>query len=562
MKINLGKILTNKRKSYIQRINLPKNEGFFQTEDLIIGKVNEVWLAYDRICDHNGGTLYIDKNKKTATCPIHKWTLKLADGKYENSCTKKTYKVNHVENFLEIERYNYEFNESNSEDLIDKAINIDFNAHASVTLNIGNVKITTDPWFIGSCFATGWWHTNPPSEEAEKRLKESHFIYISHNHPDHLHLPTLNKYVDRNTPIIVPNFESKSVENILISNGYINLIIAEFLQEIDIEASNGKFRVTIIKSGDNRDDSSLLLQTRNNKIFLGVDANMPNKWVLPKVDLLYTPFAGGASGFPSRIENFGLERKKEIVEGNRFSILNNHVKKLVSATKPKYIVPYAGYFTENTRDIEVKQINRKNSPDELIAYVESEFEGVKGINPLTNSHISLYKDEFITKAIDETPSYFLDEEYVKDQIIEFSGTEWAITDLYLKELAEKFLNSSFKDDLTVVILPSSDDFNCLVSKALSIDFSVSSRSFQIIECENDNISIVGKLKNPNNNNIELLKIRASSLVGAFRRGMPLEDLSIGFQIKMFRIPNVYNFKFWNHFTNNELIKIENFDFED
>ena len=47
------------------------------------------------------------------------------------------------------------------------------------------------------------------------------------------------------------------------------------------------------------------------------------------------------------------------------------------------------------------------------------------------------------------------------------------------------------------------------------------------------------------------------MVGAFRRGLPLEDLSIGFQLKMFRVPNVYNFRFWNHFTNNEFIKVNN-----
>ena len=109
-----------------------------------------------------------------------------------------------------------------------------------------------------------------------------------------------------------------------------------------------------------------------------------------------------------------------------------------------------------------------------------------------------------------------------------------------------------------MLLPSSDDFNSFISKGLSIDFSTSNRGFQLIECENDNENIISAVKNPNKNNIELLKIRAASLVGAFSRGLPLEDLSIGFQIKMFRSPNVYNFQFWNHFTNNEFIKVTNF----
>ena len=109
-----------------------------------------------------------------------------------------------------------------------------------------------------------------------------------------------------------------------------------------------------------------------------------------------------------------------------------------------------------------------------------------------------------------------------------------------------------------MLLPSSDDINGFISKGLSIDFSTSNRGFQLVEFENDNEKIISKLINPNKNNIELLKIRAASLVGTFSRGLPLEDLSIGFQIKMFRAPNVYNFQFWNHFTNNEFIKVTNF----
>jgi CMP-N-acetylneuraminate monooxygenase len=222
MKIHKGNILLNKKISYVQRILKPKEEGFIEIDDLIIGKINDLWMAYDRFCDHNGGTLYLDKNKKTATCPIHKWTLKLDEGKYENKCPKNSFKVLELGDCLVIERFDFEFNDPKNSDLIDAKIEIDFNAHASITIDIDNVKLTSDPWFIGSCFATGWWHINPPSEEAVKRLIISDYIYIGHNHPDHLHIPTLEKYVDRNKPIIVPNFESKSVEKILLSNGYIN----------------------------------------------------------------------------------------------------------------------------------------------------------------------------------------------------------------------------------------------------------------------------------------------------------------------------------------------------
>jgi len=554
MKIRLGKILSNNKNSYIQVVEKPREENFVEIDDLIIGKINGSWIAYDRVCDHNGGTLNIDKNKKTATCPLHKWTLYLQEARYENSCPKIPFKVKDLENHLEIERFNYEFNDANTDELIDSKIVIDFNAHASITIEIDEVKLTSDPWFVGSCFATGWWHTNPPSEEAIKRLEDSDYIYISHNHPDHLHLPSLEKYIKKKTPIIVPNFESKSVQKILINYGYCNLIITDFLQELEIETAKGKFRLIIVKSGDDRDDSSLLIANKYNKIFLGVDTNMPNKWILPNVDLLFTAFAGGASGFPSRIENFSHSKKMEITEANRHSVLNNHVKKLVSVTKPKYVVPYAGYFTEASRDIDVKKINRKNSPEELIKYVETEFNKIKCINTLERSHLCLYKNDFFAEVVNEIPSYFVDHEYIRDEIIKFSGVVGAIRDSYLHDLGKIFVASYFQDNLTVVFLPSSDDFNNIVSKGLVIDFSIVNRGYQLIEFENNN-RIIDNLQNKNKNNIEILTVRASSLIGALNRGVPLEDLSIGFQTKMFRVPNVYNFKFWNHFTNIEYIKL-------
>lgn len=556
LKHAFGINLRNKKKSYLQRVLKPLTHDFIELDDLIIGKKNGTWIAYERVCDHNGGVLFLDEGGKTATCPIHKWTLRLNEGRYENSCPKVPFKVSEAGDYLEVERYYYEFNDLLSMQLVDSRCDINFNAHASITVEIDGIKITSDPWFIGSCFATGWWHTNPPSEEAIERLRSSNFIYISHNHPDHLHIASLEKFVNQDTQFIVPNFESESVEKILRHHGFNNLIVTDFLKELYIESANGKFRLIIVKSGDDRDDSSLILETASNKILLGVDTNMPNKWVLPKVDMLFTAFASGASGFPSRIENFSRVQKEEIVKSNRASILHNHVNKLVSATKAKYVIPYAGYFTEANRDSDVKKINKKNTPEELVDYVESAFNGVVAINPLTSSHMSLYKDEFSAKVVNEVPSYFIDDQYVEDEILKFSGLGWQISDSYLIDLGKKFIASKFFDNLTVIFLPSDNSFENLVSKGLVIDFSLANRSYSLINFGDDDEENIAKISNPNKNNIELLKIRAGSLIGALNQGLPLEDLSIGFQIKMFRLPNIYNFNFWNHFTNYEFIKLQ------
>ncbi len=545
--------LKNVKKIKSYEIKKP-SEGFFsEYDEFLLGKVNDKWIVYDRVCDHNGGTLSLDPTKKTATCPIHKWTLLLSEGAYENSCPKKPLEVIDKTDSLLVQKEEEFFPEIQREMLYAGEIEFDFNAHASVSVVAGNFSIITDPWFVGSCFATGWWHINPPSIEAVERLVNADIIYLSHNHPDHLHIPTLEKYVPKDKLFLVPNFESKSVENILRKLGYNNLIIADFLEEVVI-TKNQSVKLIIVKSGDDRDDSSLLVYTKNNVIFFGVDTNMPNKWVLPKVDMLFTPFAGGASGYPSRIENFDLESKIKITNANRNSVLSNHVKKLVAATKPKYVIPYAGYFTEVYRDLDVKKINIKNSPDDLIEFVESNFPNVIGINPLQTSRFNICGDRLDKFDTYESPLYFIDDEYVLEEITKFSSGLKNFSSEKLLEIGENFIRASFIDELTVVIILANDDFSKFEDKALVVNFSKESRGHSILEIgEKSDAQIIDILKRETKNNIEILRVRKDSLQGVFEQSLPLEDLSIGFQIKMFRSPNVYNFKFWDYFTNREFI---------
>ncbi len=551
--IQKGVFIKNTTKYMGTDIKRPLGEEFSEHDEFFLGKINNEWVAYDRVCDHNGGNLSLDPDKNSATCPIHKWKLLLGDGVYENACPKKPLKVIDKENILCVLKEDESFAEVKREMLYSGEIKFDFNAHASVSLVVGDISIITDPWYIGSCFASGWWHSNPPSVEALERLVNADLIYISHNHPDHLHIPTLEKYVSKDKCFLVPNFESKSVENILRKLGYNNLIIADFLEEVSV-TRDVSVKLIVVKSGDDRDDSSLLVYTKDNIIFFGVDTNMPNKWVLPKVDVLFTPFAGGASGFPSRIENFDLQKKIEIINANRNSLLSNHVKKLVAATMPKFVVPYAGYFTEANRDLDVKEINIKNSPADLIQYVEANFPGVTGINPIETSRFNIFGKNLDRFEAYEHPLYFVDEDYIKQEIVKFSSDSEGFNSNKLHVLGENFLTSSFCDELTIVIIPSNDDFSEFGDAALFVNFSKESREYSIVKIGGkSNYQIIDMLRKHTKNNIEILRVRENSLRGVFDHGLPLEDLSIGFQIKMFRDPNLYNFKFWDHFTNREFI---------
>ena len=170
------------------------------------GKID--WVT-NRVCDHNFGKLICDKNKLTARCPMHNWKLNLKNLNYENIKLKKK-TINFIENkdYITIpnkERYlSFPFNKIKSHD---EDVKIRYISHASVLISFSGINMLTDPWLLGPAFSNGWWLKEPPKVRLDDIVKITDIIYVSHNHPDHLHEETLKKF-NKNIKIVTPKFRS------------------------------------------------------------------------------------------------------------------------------------------------------------------------------------------------------------------------------------------------------------------------------------------------------------------------------------------------------------------
>lgn len=90
--------------------------------------------------------------------------------------------------------------------------------HATLSLEqFGKPILITDPWLIGSCYWRSWWLQHYPSEEELAILKKTEYIFLTHEHWDHAHLPTLRKYFS-NKKILIPNLNSKRLRDTLNEN--------------------------------------------------------------------------------------------------------------------------------------------------------------------------------------------------------------------------------------------------------------------------------------------------------------------------------------------------------
>ena len=67
--------------------------------------------------------------------------------------------------------------------------------HACAVLyrNGENPLLATDPWLLGSVYWRSWWLQHYPSAEEIDWLAKSSCIYITHEHPDHFHMPSIRR---------------------------------------------------------------------------------------------------------------------------------------------------------------------------------------------------------------------------------------------------------------------------------------------------------------------------------------------------------------------------------
>lgn len=53
--------------------------------------------------------------------------------------------------------------------------------------------LVTDPWLLGSVYWRSWWLQNYPTAEEIDWLARTAWVYVTHEHPDHFHMPTIRR---------------------------------------------------------------------------------------------------------------------------------------------------------------------------------------------------------------------------------------------------------------------------------------------------------------------------------------------------------------------------------
>jgi CMP-N-acetylneuraminate monooxygenase len=410
-----------------------------------------------------------------------------------------------------------------------------FWSHACVEISCGETTIFTDPWLVGPAFTRGWWLAHRPSPEVLDRLAQADAVFVSHNHSDHLNLPTLRELASRNpdVPVFVPAFQADSCERLLASAGLTNVFSAPFMHWLQLSPTT---RMCILPDASGRDDSGLLVDHRGHLLLNTVDCANLNGGVLPEnVDLLMTSFAGGASGFPICWgELYDEDYIAKEIDSRRRYVARIAVDS-ARLTKPRMWMPFAGYFTEaHPADSQIRQMNRKNSPEEVATMVKRASPTTATWIPGSGETIDISDGSCEANAL--SPSEDTREDDFARYLPEIASAMDFAPLQSLDGIRTYFTWAGFSGDLVLHVIESDDRFSTDL-RQFWVDFrqAGSVRASAPVDLKD-----VHYLR---------MRVRVDAFRYVLREQLPWEELTIGFQARFFRDPDKYNFDFWDHMQN-------------
>ena len=98
--------------------------------------------------------------------------------------------------------------------------------HAGILIETGVRTIVCDPWFVPAFWAS--WFVFPRNDQLPldvmAKLERPDYLYISHQHGDHLDEAWLTNHIDKSTPVLLPDFATRELERQLNRLGFTNFV--------------------------------------------------------------------------------------------------------------------------------------------------------------------------------------------------------------------------------------------------------------------------------------------------------------------------------------------------
>ncbi len=154
-------------------------------------------------------------------------------------------------------------------------------------------RLIIDPWILGSCYWRSWWLFPPPRADLV-HPETITAIYYTHEHPDHLHFPSLRRF-PQSVRILVPRFPAPRMATQLRERGYLRV------EEVSHAGSTKIGALELFSYQSGADDSAVAV-TDGTTTVLNMNDAKPGELALrqirrrhPRVDFLLRSHAPAQS---------------------------------------------------------------------------------------------------------------------------------------------------------------------------------------------------------------------------------------------------------------------------
>lgn len=217
--------------------------------------------------------------------------------------------------------------------------------HAGIFVETAAGSILCDPWFNPAFF--GSWFVFPRNDQLPpalvERLRHPSFLYISHLHGDHLDEQWLTENIPRHTPVLLPGYPTKELENRLRKIGFTEFIPT--LNGVEHDLGHGlsvAIHVETSITDGPAGDSAIVISDGRHRLVNQNDCRPSDPAALAShgpVDLHWLQFSG-AIWYPM-VYDEAPERMRELVD-NKVSSQLSRAMHYVVAIDAHTVVPSAG----------------------------------------------------------------------------------------------------------------------------------------------------------------------------------------------------------------------------
>lgn len=216
-------------------------------------------------------------------------------------------------------------------------VNIEFVNHASFILEYGRTRIINDPWLFGSAFNDGWDLICDYKFDM-RRFETLHYIWVSHEHPDHFSPSTLKGIPEEFREHITFLFQDTKDRKVIEFCAGLGFQTQELPHEKRVTLRNG-LRVTcgnvpFFDSWILYDCNGLKILNINDCVVDGEGVASDIRRVTGPIDLLLTQFS--YAGWKGNVADKPLRERSA---ASKLAIMQTQIRSF----DPQWTIPFASF---------------------------------------------------------------------------------------------------------------------------------------------------------------------------------------------------------------------------